>query len=79
MTTDVSLERLLEKINDSISNQSSLESETAEESHKKCPHHFGYLANLTKNASIPEECLLCSRVVECIVDSWVAFVYPSYW
>jgi len=69
MTTDVSLERLLEKINDSISNQSSIESETEEESHKKCPHNFGYLANLTKNTSIPEECLLCSRVVECIVGS----------
>ena len=54
MTTDVSLERLLEKINDSISNQSSIESETEEESHKKCPNNFGYWANLTKNASIPE-------------------------
>ena len=69
MTTDVSLERLLEKINDSISNQSSIESETEEESQKMPPSFFGYLANLTKNASIPEECLLCSRVVECIVGS----------
>ena len=69
MTTDVSVESILEEINDSISNQSSIESENEEDSHKKCPHHFGYLANLTKNASIPEECLLCSRVVECIVGS----------
>jgi hypothetical protein len=69
MTTDVSLRRSLEKINDSISNQSPIGSEKEEESQKKCPHHFGYLANLPKNVSIPEECLLCSRVVECVVHS----------
>jgi len=31
----------------------------------KCTHSFGYLANLPKEASIPNECLTCPRVMEC--------------
>lgn len=30
-----------------------------------CNHHFGHLRTLPKNASIPDECLSCSRIVEC--------------
>jgi len=32
----------------------------------KCPHYFGYLASLPKNAPIPQECLSCQRV-DCIM------------
>jgi hypothetical protein len=32
-----------------------------------CPHHFGYLANRPKNASIPQECLICSKIVKCML------------
>ena len=31
----------------------------------ECPHHFGYLKKLGKNASIPDECLSCFRLMEC--------------
>lgn len=31
----------------------------------KCPFGFGYLRKLSKEASIPEECLGCSRMIEC--------------
>ncbi len=31
-----------------------------------CEHHLGYLKNRTKNASIPEECLTCSKMIECM-------------
>lgn len=31
----------------------------------KCPHSFGHLGNLPKDASIPNECLTCPRVMEC--------------
>jgi len=31
-----------------------------------CPHHFGYLASHPKNASIPEECLICPKILECM-------------
>ncbi len=30
-----------------------------------CPHHLGYLAEIPKDASIPEECLTCPQMLEC--------------
>jgi hypothetical protein len=30
------------------------------------PHHFEYLANRPKNASISEGCLICSKLLECM-------------
>ncbi len=32
-----------------------------------CPHHFGYLANRPKDDPIPEECLTCSKIMECML------------
>ena len=34
---------------------------------KGCPHHFGYLAHRPKDASIPQECLTCTKIVECML------------
>ena len=31
----------------------------------KCPYGFGYLGKLDKDASIPDKCLGCSRIMEC--------------
>ena len=31
----------------------------------ECPYGFGYLGKLDKGASIPDECLGCSRIMEC--------------
>jgi hypothetical protein len=31
----------------------------------KCPYSFGYLKKLDKNASIPDKCLSCHRIMEC--------------
>ena len=31
----------------------------------ECNHEVGYLATLPANASLPEECLSCSKVMEC--------------
>jgi len=33
----------------------------------KCPHHFGYLANLPKNVPLPQECLICLKVADCMM------------
>lgn len=33
-----------------------------------CPHHFGYLANRPKNDPIPQKCLTCSKIVECMLQ-----------
>jgi hypothetical protein len=32
---------------------------------RTCPYSFGYLANLPKNAAIPDSCLSCPRMLEC--------------
>jgi len=31
----------------------------------KCPYGFGHLKKLDKDASIPDKCLSCSRIMEC--------------
>lgn len=41
--------------------QKNPKTETAPE----CKHQFGYLRTLPRNASIPDECLSCDRIVEC--------------
>ena len=64
---DISLARLFKKVKDSSSNQLTIEPENEEKGHTKCPHHFGYLAERPKNTPFAEECLFCSRVVECMV------------
>ena len=32
----------------------------------KCQHHFGYLKKRPKNTPIPDECLTCDRMIECL-------------
>ena len=32
-----------------------------------CPHQFGYLKKRPKNASIPESCLTCQRMIQCLL------------
>jgi len=39
------------------------------ESPKGCSHHFGYLAHRPKDVSIPQECLTCPKVVECMLSA----------
>jgi len=44
-------------------------SETAQpvsEGNKRCGHFFGYLGKRTKTAPIPEPCLICAKMVECL-------------
>ena len=69
MATNIPVDGLFEKVKDAISNQQPTESENSNKNLTNCPHHFGYLADLPKNAPFPEECLLCTRVVECIIPS----------
>ena len=35
----------------------------------ECPHYYGYLKKLPKNVPIPDECLGCLRIVECLHSS----------
>ncbi|MEM3874241.1 MAG: hypothetical protein QXU45_03835 [Candidatus Bathyarchaeia archaeon] len=32
----------------------------------ECKHFFGYLRKRPKNTPIPDECLTCSRMIECL-------------
>jgi len=36
------------------------------ENRSSCPHYFGYLKLFTRGAQIPEECLTCKRLTECM-------------
>jgi len=31
----------------------------------ECPHQFGYLKKLPKDAQIPDECFVCPKMTEC--------------
>lgn len=42
-------------------------SEPKEETPPGCPHYFGYLSRRPKNASIPEECLTCQKMIKCML------------
>lgn len=33
----------------------------------KCPYHFGYLKEKPKEMPIPEECLTCPKMLECML------------
>jgi DNA-directed RNA polymerase subunit RPC12/RpoP len=32
-----------------------------------CPHNFGYLKDLHENDEIPDECLLCPKILQCSI------------
>ncbi|MEM2995630.1 MAG: hypothetical protein QXI91_06445 [Candidatus Bathyarchaeia archaeon] len=39
----------------------------AEEGDVKCSHFLGYLKKRPKNTPIPDECLTCEKMVECLI------------
>ena len=76
-TSGPPLNPVLEKVLDVISAQSQKEEEQEEPSVKppkkeekvpsECPHNFGYLASRAKDAPIPQECLTCPKIVDCML------------
>jgi len=34
-----------------------------------CIHHFGYLSNRSKKEKIPEECMICENIVQCMLKN----------
>lgn len=34
----------------------------------ECPHFFGYLKKIPKNSTIPDDCFVCPKMVECLYD-----------
>ncbi|MEM2917469.1 MAG: hypothetical protein QXN63_03835 [Candidatus Bathyarchaeia archaeon] len=43
------------------------DTEKEEDSSPTCPYHFGYLKTKPKNASIPDECLTCPKMIKCLL------------
>jgi hypothetical protein len=41
--------------------------ETGAKGPSACSRHFGYLANRPKDAPIPQECLVCSKIMNCML------------
>lgn len=35
----------------------------------ECPYHFGHLASRPKGSPIPQECLICQRLGDCMAAS----------
>jgi len=74
---------VLEKVLDAISAQPEKEEKEKEKKKKEehpvkqpekegkgaseCPYNFGYLASRGKDAPIPQECLTCPRIVDCML------------
>ena len=42
--------------------------EPALEEHK-CPHHFGYLSQRSKKEKIPDGCMTCPKIVQCMLKN----------
>ncbi|MDH5482210.1 MAG: hypothetical protein OEY22_04950 [Candidatus Bathyarchaeota archaeon] len=40
---------------------------TVFDSPAKCARYFGFLNSIPKNAAIPDECLICPKVLQCTV------------
>jgi hypothetical protein len=60
-------ERLLgepRKIEETVA-EDSIKKQSAE-GFQKCVHQFGYLRNMPKNTSIPDECFGCPKVLRCM-------------
>jgi hypothetical protein len=56
----------LKKVEDLILGSSENKEETKETG---CPEKFGYLANRPKDAPIPPDCLLCPKMVDCMLKT----------
>jgi hypothetical protein len=34
-----------------------------------CPHHFGYLSKRSSDGKIPESCMMCEKIVQCMLKN----------
>ncbi len=48
-----------------------VETTQQKKSRSACSHHFGYLRTLPKNASLPDECLGCPNIIECLTHAQI--------
>ena len=41
--------------------------ETEDQKTGECPHYFGYLKKRPKNTPIPDSCLICQKMMQCLL------------
>lgn len=46
-----------------------IEKKVTTEAVSNCSHEFGYLGNRPKDAGIPDDCLVCPRILQCMAKS----------
>ncbi|RJS80620.1 hypothetical protein CW708_00130 [Candidatus Bathyarchaeota archaeon] len=61
------VKKLKKKIEEHVKEES-LKTEGASVKEHKCPYHFGYLAERPSGQGIPEECLTCDKLVDCMLN-----------
>lgn len=52
--------------NKETKNKANLNSSRDGNNKLKCPHSYGYLAIRPKDSPIPQECLCCLKVIDCL-------------
>lgn len=60
---------VVEKIPAKVESQTKIENVIAQEERifSGCLHHFGYLSSRPKDSPIPQECIICQRLGDCMV------------
>jgi hypothetical protein len=61
-------ESTAQKITDAIKNATKPKNDAPEaKEFSGCPHEFGYLANRPSDTPIPQQCMLCPKIVDCML------------
>ena len=55
-----------EEIEEDAEEPEALKFEVSADEAAGCVHHLGYLKNRPKNMPIPEECLTCNKMIDCM-------------
>ncbi len=59
--------QLLKKVEDLILGSNGPQEREKETS--DCPQYFGYLTNRPQDAPIPQECLVCTKILDCMLKA----------
>jgi hypothetical protein len=65
--SDVKSQRSEEDEKTSVSTEEIGNTEVKLENNVECKNFFGYLKKRPKNTPIPEECLTCDKMIECLI------------
>jgi len=64
---DVISTQLLKEQEKKIKEEPKIKPPEKEKGSSRCTEHLGYLASLPEDKPIPQECLTCSKVLDCVL------------